>query len=70
MSKAEETAWKAAMACQRAADELLGGSCEACVDSSEAFKAYIDAYSALRKAQNAAVALGIALGEEERKSND
>lgn len=70
MSKAEETAWKAAMACQRAADELLGGSWEACKDSREAFKAYIGAYSALREAQNAAAALGIALGEKERKSND
>lgn len=70
MSKAEETAWKAAMACQRAADALLGGSWEACKDSREAFKAYIDAYSALRDAQKAATRLGIALGKEESKNND
>ena len=68
MSKAEETAWKAAMACQKAADELLGGSWEACKDSKEAFKAYIDAYSALREAQKAAAALGTILGKE--KEND
>ena len=70
MSEAEKMAWKAAMACQRAADELLGGSWEACKDSRETFKAHIGAYSALREAQKAATALGIALGKEERKSND
>lgn len=70
MSEAEKTAWKAAMACQRAADALMGGSCEACKDSREAFMAYIGAYNALREAQKAATALGIALGKQERKSND
>lgn len=70
MSKAEETAWRAAMACQKAADALLGGSWEACKGDQDAFAAYLEAYGALRDAQKAAAKLGAVLGEKGGRKHD